>query len=302
VSRLVAAALVAALASWPAGAVAQAVADLPADRSIMAPGPDTVAGVEGGEILAHEQVDFGLRVGGLGRPFAVANALTGEVVAVPVEGALLLEAVAAAGLWNRLQIGLAHPFTLYQSGARLQGVADEQALAHHVDGDLRLHLKLLLYGGLVGRGRLTIAFAPFLGIPTGDEHQFGGVGHTWGEARIAAGWRRLGWLVVAHAGARLRPRTDFYGAREGPAGATYGAGVAAEIPWRRFDHRVEALASVAGEAWGPGRPAPVEGLAGARVRIWRGVSAAAVAGGGLDRDLGAPVWRVQLEVRVEPGP
>jgi hypothetical protein len=299
---LTAALLVALTCGAPAAGRAQGATDLPADRLILPPGPDTVLGVEGGEILGHFEVDFGLRAGGLGRPFLVRNTVTGDLVATPVDAALVVEAVAAVGLWNRLQLGIGRPVTVYQSGDRLRGVADDEHLKHGVGGDLRVHAKLLLHGGLVGGGRLTIALAPFLGIPTGNEHQFAGVGGVWGEVRAALGWRTLGWLVVAYGGARLRPRTDLYGAREGPAGAAFGAAVAWEIPWRRFDHRVEVLVALDGEAAGAGRPAPVEARAGVCVRVWRGLSLAAAGGGGLDHDAGAPAWRALLEARVEPGP
>lgn len=296
------AALAAALCAVAGSARAQPAADLPADRLVGLPGPGTVLGVEGGEILGHGDADFGLRAGGVARPFVVRNTLSGATVATPVAAALGVEATAAFALWDRLQLGLACPATVYQRGDRLQGVADEQPLKRGVTGDLRLHAKLGLLGAPLGGGRLTVALAPFLGIPTGDENHYGGAGHPWGEVRAAAGWHAPGWLVVSHVGLRVRPRTDFYGAREGPAGVAFGAAAAVALPGRRLAGRLEALAAVDGESYGVGRPAPIEARGGLRVRVWRGLSLAAAGGGGLDGALGAPAWRAFLEARVEPGP
>jgi hypothetical protein len=266
----------------------------------MPPGPDTVIGVEGGELLGHGRVDFGLRVGGIGRPVALRNELSGELGAIPVAEAWVAELTAAVGLWHRLQIGIAQPATISQTGDRLRGVVDERPLAHRAGGDVRLHLKWLAVGRPLGHGRVTVALAPFVAMPTGDREEFGGVGGVWGEARVAAGWHSPGCFVAAHVGLRFRPQTVFFGRPERWAIVIAGA-VEREMPMSWLDHRVSVMVVVDGESWRDGGPAPIEARGGARVRIWRGISAALAFGGGLAAELGAPSWRALLEMRVEPG-
>ena len=277
---------------------AQTNPNIPIDRALVWPGAGVMFAAESGEILPEGAVFFTMRLGALGRPFALRNELTGETVAVPVERAFTAEITAAFGVTNWLQVGLAQPVTLYQTGDRLRGVADDQALATTVGGDVRLHLKASIVDANIGAGRLTLAFSPFIAAPTGDAGQFAGVGSTWGALRLAGGWRGGGLLLAADVGVRVRKPTVFYGARQDTAALTFAAGAAWVLPVRALQRRLSLMVDVDGDSQGPGRPVPVEARAGVRVRIVRGFSLSAAGGAGVSREPGAPSWRALLEARL----
>jgi hypothetical protein len=287
-----------ALLAVGGGASAQTTVNLAADRALLVPGAGNTFAAESGETLPQGAVFFAARFGAMGRPWVLRNGLTGEPVAVPVERAFTAEVAAAFGITERLQVGIAQPVTVYQSGDRLRGVADDAALAPTVGGDVRLHLKASMVNAEVGGGRLTLAFSPFIAAPTGDAAQFAGVGSTWGELRLAGGWRRGGLLLAGDLGVRLRKPTDFYGVRMDTAALTFAAGAVWRLPGAALARRVALILDVDGDSQGPGRPVPVEARAGARVRVWRGVSVSAGGGVSLSREPGAPPWRALLELRL----
>jgi hypothetical protein len=290
--------LAATLVALAGGARAQSNPNIPIDRALVWPGAGVAFAAESGEMLPEGAVFFTARLGAIGRPFVLRNGLTGETVAVPVERAFTAEIAAAFGVTSWLQLGLAQPVTVYQSGDRLRGVAADQALATTVGGDVRLHLKACMVDAQVGGGRLTLAFSPFIAAPTGDAAQFGGVGSTWGALRLAGGYRRGGLLVAADLGVRIRQPSVFYGVRQDTAALTFAAGASWTLPVRALRRRVSVLVDVDGDSQGPGRPVPVEGRAGVRVRVARGFSISAAGGASLSREPGAPPWRALLELRL----
>ncbi|MBI5478302.1 MAG: hypothetical protein HY906_05565 [Deltaproteobacteria bacterium] len=280
------------------GAGAQTNTNLALDRALLRPGAGVTFAADGGETLPRGAVFFTARCGALGRPWVLRNGLTGETVAVPVARAFTAEVAAAIGVTGRLQVGLAQPVTLYQSGDRLRGVADDRPLSTTVGGDARLHLKASMVDAAAGGGRLTLAFAPFIAAPTGDAAQFAGVGSVWGELRLAGGWRRGGLLAVADLGLRLRSPTVFYGVRHDTAALTFALGAAWTLPARALRRRLTLILDVDGDAQGPGRPVPVEARGGMSVRAWRGLHVAAAGGVSVSREPGAPPWRALVEVRL----
>jgi hypothetical protein len=292
------ASLAAALAAVLLGAAPGRAQNLPIDRGLVRPGPGATFAAESGETLPEGAVFFTARFGALGRPFALRNSLTGETVAVPVERAFTAEIAAAMGVTRWLQVGLAQPVTLYQTGDRLRGVADDRGLATTVGGDVRLHLKASMLDAKVGGGRLTLAFSPFIAAPTGDAAQFAGVGSVWGELRLAGGWRRGCLLVAADLGVRIREPAVFYGLRQEAAALTFAAGAAWTLPVRALRRRLTLLVDVDGDSQALGRPVPVEGRAGVRVRVRRNFSLSAAGGASLSREPGAPAWRALLEARL----
>jgi hypothetical protein len=294
------AALPAALA--PGAARAEARTNLPADRTLMPVGVDATFAAEGGETVAVQEVAFGLRYGVFGRPWELRNGLTGATVAVPVRRAQVVEVVAAFGAAPGLEVGLAYPVTVYQTGDRLRGVADDLPLEPTAGGDLRLHLKARIVAGQVRGGRLVLAFAPFLAVPTGDREQFAGVGGPWGAVRLVSGWRGRYLFVAADFGLRLRSPTALYDARQDTAALLFAVGVSVTLPWRSLGRRLAVVADVDGDSQGPGRPVPVEGRLGLSLHLWRGLSVAAAGGLSLSREPGAPPWRALVELRLQPSP
>jgi hypothetical protein len=288
----------AALLALAGGARAQTNPNIPIDRALLYPGAGVIFAAEAGEVLPEGAVFFAMRFGALGRPWELRNELTGATVAVPVKRAFTAEIAAAFGFAKWLQVGIAQPVTLYQSGDRLRGVADDQALTSTVGGDVRLHLKASMVDAAVGGGRLTLAFSPFIAAPTGDAAQFAGVGSTWGALRLASGWRRGGVLLAADLGVRVREPTVFYGVRQDTVALTFAVGASWVVPGRALRGRLSLMADVDGDSQGPGRPVPVEARGGVRVRITRAFSLSAGGGASVSREPGAPAWRALLEARL----
>jgi hypothetical protein len=203
------------------------------------PGPTRFATVNGTETVARGLVSFGLMATYLSRPILLHIASPGPggsdqfVVDNQVTGNFLF----AYGVTERLQLDFALPVTFIQSGAGISPLSGGEDLKDTAVRDLRFGLAYALVprtrvapeasaqrGGIGNlwalAARLTVS------APTGDSDQFAGERTAVFAPNVAGDFRYDRFFAGVDVGARLRPVTEFAGARVGTQLTTgLGAGV-----------------------------------------------------------------------------
>ncbi|MDB4935457.1 MAG: outer membrane protein OmpA [Labilithrix sp.] len=199
------------------------------------PGPTRFATVAGTETVGEGQVGFGLIATYLSRPVVLRVATPGPggsdqfVVDNQVTGNFLF----AYGVTQRLQLDFALPVTFVQTGAGTSPLTGGDDLHDTAVRDLRFGFAYAIVprdrvspdaqaqkssGALTGR--MTIS------APTGDSSDFAGERSAVFAPSLAGDYRMGIVFAGLEVGARLRPVTEFAGARIGPQLTTaLGAGV-----------------------------------------------------------------------------
>jgi outer membrane protein OmpA-like peptidoglycan-associated protein len=210
-----------------------------------APGPDEFVTVEPAAPLAHLQWALGLYLNYARNALELAgyDAMTLQPTGSHSEligHAIGADVWAALGLWNRFQIALALPMTLYQTGSDFDEPTSSLRSAHvaapngFAFGDPRIHLKARLFGREHGP---QLALSHWLSIPLGDDSNFGGEPHFSGfagEARVLLGWEASRWRFGAFFGFHWRANpTAFFSTVQGQQ-LTYGGAFAFDAVPGRF--------------------------------------------------------------------
>jgi outer membrane protein OmpA-like peptidoglycan-associated protein len=244
---------------------------------------DRTAVLPRGEFRLGADVDYALR------PLVLEDAMPGifQVGAPGPEHVLIEHAVSASlaaslGLGHHLELALAVPVTLYQTGQTVPGVDTPSLLGV---GNAQIGLK----AGLFARAGLGAGAAILLSAPRGLG-TFTAENGWSGEGRLFGDYERGRWSFGARAGLRLRQEILFEDTRIGnELGFATGAALA-------LGPRTSLMAELAGSTplaspFGNLRQSPVEALAGLRRRI--GKTWFTLAGGpGLTDGYGSPVFRV----------
>jgi len=192
------------------------------------PGPQRFAAVGGTETVAERQVGFGLVTTYQSRPIIVRIASPGPggsdqfVVDDQVNANFLF----AYGVTNRLELGAALPITLAQNGAGTSPLTGGRGLRDTAVRDARFGLTYALVPRVRmdpataaaegGAGKsFSVAGRMFFSAPIGDDSDFAGERSAVFVPSIAADWRVSRFFTGAEVGARIRPVTEFAGARVG---------------------------------------------------------------------------------------
>jgi len=234
-ASLVAAALLASL--YPRVALAQQERSFSPQIFHVAPGPDEFITVESAVPLRHKSYGLGLELNWARNTFSIFNydAITNKTTSVRanlLENVLGGDLWAAFGLFNRFQLAISYPITLYQNGQSFDDsnpppggthVAPPSAVAA---GDPRLHLKARLYGKDQGA---QVALSYWQGFPLGSDKRFGGEAHFGGfsgEPRLLLGWEAPFWRIGLFVGFLWRAHvSQFFSTIVGQQ-LTYGGAVA----------------------------------------------------------------------------
>ncbi len=209
------------------------------------PGPTRFATVGGTETLGQGQAGFGLVATYLSRPIVLRVASPGPggseqyVVDNQVTGNFLF----AYGVTERLQFDFALPVTFLQSGAGTSPLTGGDALRDTAVRDLRFGLAYAIVprlrvspDALNSRGerarpsgagsQWSLASRFTVSAPTGDSRDFAGERSAVFAPSLALDYRYSVFFAGLDVGARLRPVTEFAGARVGSQVTTaLGAGV-----------------------------------------------------------------------------
>jgi hypothetical protein len=191
-------------------------------------GPQRFAAVGGTETIAGRQLGFGLVTSYQSRPVVVRVASPGPggsdqyVIDNQVNANFLF----AYGVTNRLQLDIGAPITLVQTGAGTSPLTGGRPIRDTAVRDLRFGFAYALVprwrmdpqqaareGGLGKAFALTSRM--IFGVPIGDNTDFAGERTMMLYPSLAADYRVSRLFFGAEVGARLRPVTEFAGARLG---------------------------------------------------------------------------------------
>ena len=252
--------------------------------------------LDSAEVLEHRLWHLGLVTSYQREPLSYTLVSQGvpasPIGMVPVQNLAMAELVAAMGLRNRFEIGMALPLALawggdgFDSYGRATGGSAATAAAV---GDLRVEGKAEVVG--FGRDRAFLLSVSAGGtLPTGDESAFLGEKTLTGRARALLEYQRGESLrALAMVGGLLREKSQFLGTPEGSA-ALYGAA----IEWRA-NQQMGVLGEVTGRFASKYYDTnPAEFDAAMRFYLPSLVNLIMGAGFGLNRGIGSPVARAFL--------
>jgi hypothetical protein len=266
------------------------------DHLITVPGPNT---------LRHLNFDAQAMFHYAHKPLSFFTADDGsleESAVNVIENQAQVDVMAALGLINRVQVGLAVPFVISESGDffdRRENAGDGEAPTSGL-GDLRLSAKARVMG--TGSRGLGVAFAPVVTVPTGgdgaDKNNFTGERKPTVRLRGVGGWRDERIAASAYLGYLIRENTTYIQADRGAIVVAdqilYGGGGAF-----RAATQVELIGEVFGRL-GASNPAdldasPAEIDVGVRVepapRKLTGFFVTGGGGAGIHKGMGSPVAR-----------
>ncbi|MDB4969652.1 MAG: Myxococcales trans domain protein [Myxococcales bacterium] len=294
VSYQLSALLLASTALAQSATTTSASTAIPAERFSPAVGPASLIGVEGAAVTPAGAVSWAGSVDWVHQPLTLRRAFSGSDVSRPVRDALVTDVALEFGLWKRIAAAVGVPVVLYQAGDRLRGTGlDETALATTVAGDFRVRVKAQLVGD-VSRPGLHAAILLQVTAPTNGQHDFAAHDSATVEPRVVVDgqWGRL--TAGVSVGARFANERTLFLTRLGDE-LTWAAGVGASVIERS---RLGAglVVEGAGAVGGSDGSRPVELRGAVRLRLGP-VGVDAGAGAGLDRDAGAPAWRLFLVAR-----
>jgi OOP family OmpA-OmpF porin len=189
-------------------------------------GPQNFLTVEGAQVPDHKRLSFGLSLNYQQRPFTVftQGGSTGQTHVV--DNQLTGELDAAIGLFNRFQVGLGVPVTLYLDGDQVDGMGMPTGV-HYTErgiGDIRLEAKAHL-ATLGADDQFDVALSAGLTVPAGHAtHNLDYLGDKTVTGRIKAiGTADLGPVTLgANLGILIRGTSQSFATELGPQ-ILYGA-------------------------------------------------------------------------------
>ncbi len=277
-----------------------------------APGPDEFITVEPAAPLAHLQYQVGLYLNYARNEFTIFGVNSDNSTTTRANilaNRLAADLWAGLGLWNRLQIAIQIPMTLFQNGEDFNDSQPSATGGTHIKagngfafGDPRLYLKLKIYGKEKG---IQIAFSHWLGFPFGDQDNFGGEKHFTGftgEGRLLGGWEASRWRLGLFFGFLWRAENERFYSSINSQMLTYGGAIAVDAVVRRLTVVAEVygrhdLCTVSsGCQLSDINSSPLELDVAAKIWLINGLSLDVGIGNGLVGGLGAPQPRVFLGV------
>jgi len=215
-------------------------------------GPTQFATVGGTDTTAADRIAFGLVMTYLSQSIRLYSSSPGPLGSYrpAIDNQLDATFLFAYGVTDRLELDLALPVTVYQDGAGTSPIQGGNDIASTATRDMRFGATYAFLRrprkhpwrhDASGFG-LTARFE--MAVPTGDDNSFAAEPTAVFVPSLAADYRSHRFFVGAEIGVRIRPVTDFVGARIGSQGV-----IAAGIG---FDVLKRELLSVTGEVrWLP---------------------------------------------------
>ena len=215
-----------------------------------------------------------------------------------VDSQSALDLLAAVGIKNYLEFGVAVPVALFQNGEVQQDVNDAAVQSGKL-GDIRLSAKARLVGDPTKDEGFFLSFTPEVTLPTGSGQDFFGADSVSGLLALTASWAagRIG--ISGSAGPRFQREVNIANLSLGNAIETQ---LAASV---KANERVKVMAeldgalSLAGETLSAGQ-LPLEARVGAHVKLAKGLIMPLGAGFGIADGLGSPDFRVILGIIYAP--
>ena len=265
---------------------------LPVQQFAPAPGGDNnYVTVQGTGVLPSMAPSVGLYLNYAHDPLIIRRTET-DVQRSLIEHHLQLDLIAAFGLLDILEIGLAIPLTLYQAAGGSAGSLPERQIEGFTTGDIRLYPKVSIVHDPEGFG---LAFLALVTLPTGSPENFQGNDSVTIEPRVVLQYAfGKQFRVGLSAGLIWRPEAQqLFNIAIGNE-LTFGAGIEYEIVEEKFAVLVEGYGKFSIESDTSGEERPVE--ASLAARFWPAKNHALTAGvaRGLTEGYGSPDFRVFL--------
>ncbi len=161
--------------------------NVPAQLFEPAPGGTlNYVGVQSMQVLKHLDVAGGFYLNYAYEPLVLHRLSNGEQVDL-LQHQLQLDATAAFGLFDVLELGVSVPVTLFQqAGDAGRTLSPNENLASTVMGDLRVYPKWKIFGPDKKAEGFGLALLAVLSVPSGDKEALQGVGGVTLEPRVAA--------------------------------------------------------------------------------------------------------------------
>ena len=274
-----------------------------------APGADEFVTIESAIPLAHKGYGFGLYTNYARDPLSIlgfnaANKSSTGIRSDVISAMVGSELWAALGLFNRLQLAISWPMTLYQTGTTFKDSDPApdgttiKAPNGFALGDPRLYAKVRAYGYEQG---FQLGFSTWLSFPFGNDSNFGGEKHFSGfagEVRALAGWEHDRIHLGVSLGVHWRGHESALFSTTVGQEFTFGGAFQYDVVRKRF--------AMVAEIYGSHDFASDENvsfleidLAG-KIMMYRGLSLNIGVGTGLISGLGSPEPRAFLGVVYAP--
>jgi len=272
-----------AAALWAAPARAESV-DIQQFKP--APGAGAMLTLHGVRPLGHLTSQFGLVATYASAPLVLRTVMSGANQAV-VSSQATADVLAAIGLLDRLELGLALPVTVQGSApAPILGQEFSGGVAPVAIGDLRVVPK----GSILELSGFRLGVAATFTIPTGSATALTGQGGLSARPRLLAEYELQDRARFAlNLGANLRRPAQLLNLT---VGSELAAAAAAEVKVMESLSVAGGLSGALGLAESRPEDRPLEMLAEARYALGGGMSTTFGAGLGLTRGYGTPLFRV----------
>jgi outer membrane protein OmpA-like peptidoglycan-associated protein len=215
-----------------------------------------------------------------------------------VDSQSALDLLAAVGIKNYLEFGVAVPVALFQAGDVQQNV-NVDAVQSGKLGDIRLSAKARIIGDPTKSDGFFLSFTPELTLPTGSGQDFFGAESASGLLALTASGISGRFGISASAGPRFQKEIDIANLK---LGNTIETQLAASL---QISERIKLMAegdgaiSLAGETLSAGQ-LPIEARVGAHVKLAKGLLLPIGVGFGLADGLGSPDVRALLGIIYAP--
>jgi hypothetical protein len=296
--------LVAVATAGPAWGQVQSDRTIDAQLFQTAIGPRNFLTVDGAEVPEHKRLSFGLTLNYQRRPYQTFTTGTTEGTSNLINHQATGELTAAIGLFDRFQVGVAVPYTLYLSGDIVndKGVATGERLRENGIGDTRIEAK----GQLATFGeddQYSLGAVAGISLPTNkavDRPYYLGDKNVTGRIK-AIGQAQLGPVrAAANLGLLFRGMSNSFATGVGHQ-VLYGVAAAYEM-----DNRIEVILEAHGrsgltdftEFYTDVNPFEID--VAARWGVTSMWSVLGGAGKGLGTGIGAPQTRVFLAGQFNP--
>ena len=285
--RIATGATLAGLTALPG--VASAADGFQVQRLTPAPGGDeSIIQTQGPRVPEHLRSSAGLVLHYAYRELSIEGDTEGDLINHHLQGDL----VGSLALWERFELGLAVPVTLYMgAGASADTTPGFTNLKTAGMGDLRFIPKLKIFQ----TEHFAIALAATITAPTGDENALLGAGTVTGQPTVLVGWRSDMWRFTGNLGYLIQTSGKAENLDIGNE-LTYSAGAGFHPDGTPIELLAELFGRMAADSASDIKQetVPFEGLGGVRWNVATNHDLTAMAGTGLTHGYGAPRFRVLL--------
>jgi OOP family OmpA-OmpF porin len=227
---------------------AQAPLDKTIDAQLFQPaiGPRNFLTVEGAEVPEHKRLSFGLTLNYQRRPYVIFTKGTTPGTAYAIDDQMTGELSAAIGLFERFQVGVGLPYTMYLSGdvVNAMGVPTGERLSESGIGDMRVEGKAQL-ATLGADDQYSVAASAGITLPTSkgvDRPYYLGDRSVTGRLK-AIGMAQFGHVrAAANLGLLFRGTSNAFATQMGHQ-VLYGAAAAYEL-----EHHIEVMLELYGRS------------------------------------------------------